>query len=306
MSAPAIEVRGLRKAYGDRIAVDGIDLTVPAASCVGILGPNGAGKTTTLRILTCLATRDAGDVRVLGHDPQHAPRRVKAGMGVVTQDDTLDLELTVEENLAVFARYHGMRDADAVSRTIFLLQMMELTSRRAERVERLSGGMRRRLQIARALVAEPRIVVLDEPTTGLDPQARHAVWDRLGALRERGVTILLTTHYMEEAAELCDTVAIMTGGRIVARGNPARLVGDVVGDWAGTLRSDEPDRVVDVARAAGLIAQRVDARRAVVFASSRESLEDFAGDRPLESLRPSSLEDVFLELTGRTLGETEG
>jgi lipooligosaccharide transport system ATP-binding protein len=280
--------------------VDGVDFTVERGTCVGLLGPNGAGKTTTLRILTCLASRDAGDVSILGLDPAIAPRAVKQRLGVVSQENTLDLELTVRENLTVFARYFGIRDADAVQRTEKLLQFMEIAHRAEHRVDRLSGGMQRRLQIARALVSDPELVVLDEPTTGLDPHARHVVWERLRRLRAAGATLLLTTHYMDEAAQLCDRVAIMSAGRVIAEGPPQELVERVVGAWTATIRSPaEP--VMAAAAAAGMGAHRIGDGLVAVFGPSGEALAELAGEGALELSRPASLEDVFLVLTGTQL-----
>ncbi len=295
----AVRVAGLRKSYGELVAVDGVDFDVAAGACVGLLGPNGAGKTTTLRILTCLASRDAGEVSVLGLDPATNPRELKARLGVVTQDNTLDLELTVRENLIVFARYFGIRDADAMQRTEELLQFMEIGGRANDRVDRLSGGMQRRLQIARALVSDPELVVLDEPTTGLDPHARHVVWERLRRLRADGATLLLTTHYMDEAAQLCDRVAIINGGRVIAEGAPGALVAETVGAWAGTIRGS--DEVILDAGNDGVMAHRLSDELVAVFGESHDALATFAGDRNLELSRPASLEDVFLVLTGDRL-----
>jgi len=301
-AAPAVHVVGLRKRYGTVVAVDGVDLTVETGSCVGLLGPNGAGKTTALRILSCLATRDAGEVSVLGLDPAREPRALKRRLGVVTQDNTLDLELTVRENLVVFARYFGIRDADAMRRTEELLQFMEISERAEHRVDRLSGGMQRRLQIARALVSDPELVVLDEPTTGLDPHARHIVWERLRRLRADGATLLLTTHYMDEAAQLCDRVAIMNAGRVIAEGPPEQLVARTVGAWAGTIRAPaEP--LLRAANGGPIAAHRLGDELVAIFGPSHDALAQFAGDRGLELSRPASLEDVFLVLTGAQLGE---
>lgn len=297
----AVAVAGLRKNYGDLTAVDGVDFEVAEGTCVGLLGPNGAGKTTTLRILTCLASRDGGEVSVLGHDPAREPRALKSRLGVVTQDNTLDVELSVRENLIVFARYFGIRDADAVRRTEELLQFMELRDRANHRVDRLSGGMQRRLQIARALVSNPQLVVLDEPTTGLDPHARHIVWERLRRLREDGATLLLTTHYMDEAAQLCDRVAIMNAGRVIAEGPPGTLVAQTVGAWAGTIRT--PAAAMLEAATGDVMAHRLNDGLVAVFGESHAALADFAGGRPLELSRPASLEDVFLVLTGDQLQE---
>jgi lipooligosaccharide transport system ATP-binding protein len=222
-AAPAVRATGLRKAYDGLVAVDGIDFAVPAASCFGFLGPNGAGKTTTMKMVYGLATVGEGRLEVLGLDVARRRREVKARLGVVPQNDNLDRDLTVRENLLVHAGYFGMRGAAAHERVEELLAFANLAERGGSQPRELSGGMRRRLLIARALVNRPALVVLDEPTTGLDPQARQTIWATLSALRREGVTLLLTTHYMEEAARLCDSLVIMDRGRIVAEGAPAEL-----------------------------------------------------------------------------------
>jgi lipooligosaccharide transport system ATP-binding protein len=230
---PAVRARGLRKSYNGRVAVDGIDFDVAPGICFGFLGPNGAGKTSTMKMIYGLAEIDAGELWVLGMDARLERRAVKARLGVVPQETNLDNDLTIRENLLVHARYFGLAGSWADERVAELLEFARLADRAGGRVQELSGGMRRRLLIARALVNDPDLVVLDEPTTGLDPQARRAMWAALERLRERGVTVLLTTHYMEEAARLCDHLLIMDLGRIVAEGGPEALVREHVGD--GTL-----------------------------------------------------------------------
>ena len=220
----AVAARALRKRYGSIVAVDGIDFDVAAAECFGFLGPNGAGKTTTMKMIYGLASVDHGELSVLGLDVRSQRRAVKARIGVVPREQNLDRELTVRENLAVQALYHGV-GAEADGRIDELLELALLRSRAEDRPQELSGGMKRRLLIARALVNEPELVVLDEPTTGLDPQARLAVWNLLDGLRSEGVTLLITTHYMEEAERMCDRLVIMDYGRIVAEGSPAELRG---------------------------------------------------------------------------------
>ena len=220
----AVRARGLRKAYGGIVAVDGIDFDVTAGECFGFLGPNGAGKTTVMKMVYGLAAVDAGALQVLGRDVTRDRREVKARLGVVPQEENLDKELSVRENLLVQAGFHGIRGPQAQGRAEELLEFALLTARADASPQELSGGMRRRLLIARALVNHPELVVLDEPTTGLDPQARHTLWQTLDGLRERGVTLLLTTHYMEEASRLCDRLVIMDHGRIVAQGAPGELV----------------------------------------------------------------------------------
>jgi len=223
VSGPAVSARGLRKSYDGLVAVDGVDFEVRRGECFGFLGPNGAGKTTTMKMIYGLAAVGEGTLEVLGLDVARERRAVKARLGVVPQEENLDRELTVRENLLVQAGYHGIDGAEAEERTGELLEFAALAGRAGSNIRELSGGMRRRLLIARALVNEPELVVLDEPTTGLDPQARQTLWQTLDGLRARGVTLLLTTHYMEEATRLCDRLVIMDYGRIVAEGSPAEL-----------------------------------------------------------------------------------
>ena len=292
---PAISLRGVRKHYGSIAAVAGINLDVERGEFLGLLGPNGAGKSTALRMVTCLTHRDAGDIEVLGVDPALKPRELKRRLGVVTQDNTLDLELTVRENLLVFARYFDVSTRDASLRADALLSFMQLSDRADARVDGLSGGMQRRLQIARALISEPELIVLDEPTTGLDPHARHIVWERLRALKSRGTTLLLTTHYMDEAAQLCDRVAVIDHGKIVAAGAPETLIRETVGEYAavvrGTLEGLDADR----------FRLPVGVDRTLVFGDSADALRDDLGAATIEVLRSASLEDVFLVLTGSAL-----
>ncbi len=225
MSAePAVLARDLRKSYDGRVAVDGIDFAVDPGTCFGFLGPNGAGKTTTMKMIYGLAEVGGGELRVLGMNVVSEPRRVKAHLGVVPQETNLDGEFTVLENLLVQASYFGIPRRDVESRAQELLEFTQLTERAGDKIETLSGGMKRRLLVARALINEPDIVVLDEPTTGLDPQARLAVWRAMEELKDRGVSLLLTTHYMEEAARLCDRLVIMDLGKIVAEGEPVELI----------------------------------------------------------------------------------
>jgi lipooligosaccharide transport system ATP-binding protein len=231
VSASAVVARALTKRYNGLLAVDGVDFDVHAGECFGFLGPNGAGKTTTMKMIYGLAQVGGGQLEVLGHDVARERRVVKARLGVVPQEDNLDRELTVAENLLVHAGYHGIRGAAAQARVVELLEFAWLQERAESRIQELSGGMRRRLLIARALVNRPELVVLDEPTTGLDPQARQTVWATLSAMRDEGVTLLLTTHYMEEATRLCDRLVIMHLGHIVAEGSPAEL----------TQRYEQPD-----------------------------------------------------------------
>jgi len=286
--------------------VAGIDIRVAPGECFGFLGPNGAGKSTTMRMLSCLAPRDAGELEVLGLDPALHPRRLKRRLGVVAQETTLDLELTVRENLLVFARYFDIPRAEARGRAAALLEMMALSDRADDPVDRLSGGMRRRLQIGRALINDPLLVLLDEPTTALDPQARHAVWERLRLLRAEGATLVLTTHYMDEAAQLCDRLVIMDHGRIVRTGRPADLVAEEVGREVLELRVAPGDIAGLAAIVDGIIrSHEVDGDLVLLFCDDAEALHGRvrAAGIPsrLQAARPAGLEDVFLRLTGRHL-----
>jgi lipooligosaccharide transport system ATP-binding protein len=305
----AVKARGLRKSFGDRLAVAEIDFEVEPGLCFGFLGPNGAGKTTTMKMIYGLAQIDGGELQVLGMDAASERREIKARIGVVPQETNLDGELTVRENLTMQARYFGIEQQRAATRADELLEFALLTDRADERVQNLSGGMKRRLLISRALMNEPELVVLDEPTTGLDPQARHAVWSLLDRLRRGGVTVLLTTHYMEEAARLCDRLLIMDDGRIVAEGEPAALVSEHAGREALELDLAEG---CDVEALLGALGQRAEDHELhdgslTLFADDAEELlrsldhERFPTDSAM--VRQATLEDVFLRLTGRTLRE---
>jgi lipooligosaccharide transport system ATP-binding protein len=306
---PAVSARTLTKSYGERIAVDGIEFEVEPGICFGFLGPNGAGKTTTMKMIYGLATVDGGELLVLGLDARRERREIKSRIGVVPQETNLDGDLTVRENLLQQARYFGIDHARTSKRTSELLEFALLADRADERIHSLSGGMKRRLLISRALIGEPELVVLDEPTTGLDPQARLAVWGALDRLRRRGVTLLLTTHYMEEAERLCDRLVIMDEGRIVADGRPPDLVRHHVGREVLELHLDEG---CDAERLVGSLDGRIQGhdlseRTLMLYADNAESLlEQLDHDTyPTESalVRRATLEDVFLRLTGRSLRE---
>jgi lipooligosaccharide transport system ATP-binding protein len=307
-SADAVRARGLTKSFDRVPAVRGIDFTIRARECFGFLGPNGAGKTTTMRMLGCQSPRDGGELSVLGLDPELEPRLIKRRLGVVPQEANLDLELTVRENLLVYARYFDIPRGIARERGDALLAFVQLAERADDEVQHLSGGMKRRLQIARALINAPDLILLDEPTTGLDPQARHLVWERLRELRRRGTTLVLTTHYMDEAAQLCDRLVIMDDGRIVCEGAPAQLVAEVVGREVLELRLAPADMPPLVARLDG----RLRGHQAVgdlllLFTDDAEALGAAARatgtSMEVQSARRASLEDVFLSLTGRSLRE---
>jgi lipooligosaccharide transport system ATP-binding protein len=304
-----VEARDLTKSYGDRAAVAGIDFEVGPGICFGFLGPNGAGKTTTMKMIYGLATVDGGQLSVLGMDAARQRREIKSRLGVVPQETNLDADLTVRENLMQQALYFGIDSEQAAARAGELLDFSLLSDRADERIHGLSGGMKRRLLISRALMGDPELVVLDEPTTGLDPQARLAVWQALDRLRRRGVTLVLTTHYMEEAERLCDRLVIMDEGRIVAEGRPADLVREHVGREVLELRLDEgcdADRLV--ASLDGRIqGHDLSERTLMLYADDAEAvLEELDHDVfPTESalVRRATLEDVFLRLTGRSLRE---
>ncbi|MEZ5145154.1 MAG: ATP-binding cassette domain-containing protein [Acidimicrobiales bacterium] len=305
--APLIEARSLTKRFGDFTAVDGIDVAVQPGECFGFLGPNGAGKTSTMRMIACVSPPTAGELRVLGMDVATSGRQVRARIGVVPQEDNLDTELSVAENLTVYGRYFGIPRAVLRGRVAELLEFAKLTDRADERVDPLSGGMKRRLTIARALVNEPELVLLDEPTTGLDPQARHLLWDRLHGLKQRGVTQVLTTHYMDEAEQLCDRLVIMDGGRIVDEGSPRQLIDRHATREVVELRvADDGLRAVLAAEAAAR-GDRVEAvaDRLIVYTPHGDATLAALGRHGLPSAsvleRRSTLEDVFLILTGRSL-----
>ena len=308
-SSAAVRARGVSKRFGERTAVAGIDFEVEPGICFGFLGPNGAGKTTTMKMVYGLATVDSGELTVLGMDARRERRQIKSRLGVVPQETNLDADLTVRENLLQQARYFGIDSAKAEERAAELLEFSLLADRGDERINGLSGGMKRRLLISRALMGDPELVVLDEPTTGLDPQARLAVWGALDRLRRRGVTLLLTTHYMEEAERLCDRLVIMDEGRIVAEGRPADLVRAHVGREVLELRLDENcDAERLVASLDGQIQGHDRSERTVMlYADDAEAvLEQLDHDSyPTESalVRRATLEDVFLRLTGRSLRE---
>ncbi len=302
--SPVISARGLTKRFGEFSAVDGIDFEVPPGESFGLLGPNGAGKSTTMRMIGAVSQRTAGELRVVGLDPDTHGPEIRSQLGVVPQEDNLDTELKVRDNLIVYGRYFGIPRAECARRADELLTFAQLEDKARARVDDLSGGMKRRLTIARALVNEPRILLLDEPTTGLDPQARHVLWDRLFRLKREGVTLVLTTHYMDEAEQLCDRLVVMDGGRIVAEGSPAELIARYSTREVLELRfppGDDGDHPLD-----GL-ADRVETLpdRILLYAHDGEAVLAAAhgrGVRPVSSLvRRSTLEDVFLRLTGRTL-----
>jgi len=298
----------LVKRYGEFAAVDGISFEVAPGESFGLLGPNGAGKSTTMRMVGAVSTRTAGRLEVLGLDPDEHGPEIRARLGVVPQQDNLDNELRVRENLLTYGRYFGLPRRVIAERADELLGFAQLADRRDAKVDELSGGMKRRLTIARALINDPRILLLDEPTTGLDPQARHILWDRLFRLKEQGTTLLLTTHYMDEAEQLCDRLVVVDHGRIMAEGSPAALIREYSTREVLEVRFGS-ERNADAAVALAGIGERLEvlADRVLLYADDGEAalVEVTArGLQPLTSLvRRSSLEDVFLRLTGRSLIE---
>ncbi len=308
MSEKLIVARGLTKTYGDFIAVDGIDFDVAKGESFGFLGPNGAGKSTTMRIIGATSVRTSGTLTILGKDPEVNGPQIRAHLGVVPQQDNLDDELTVSENIFIYGRYFGLSSSFINKKIPELLEFAQLEEKKNVKVEALSGGMKRRLTIARSLVSEPDILMLDEPTTGLDPQARHILWDRLFRLKEQGVTLLITTHYMDEAEQLCDRLIVMDKGKIMAEDSPAQLIKDYSTKEVLEVRfgSDRNQQMVDVLRP---LAQRIEVLpdRILLYATDGEQLLEqitAKGINPNTSLvRRSSLEDVFLRLTGRSLVE---
>jgi lipooligosaccharide transport system ATP-binding protein len=306
---PLIYARGLVKRFGSFTAVDGIDFDLTRGEAFGFLGPNGAGKSSTMRMIGCVSPPTAGELSILGMDPVTQGREIRARLGVVPQEDTLDVELTVRENLLVYGRYFGLPRDIIRERTAQLLEFVQLSDRAADQVEPLSGGMKRRLTIARSLINEPDILLLDEPTTGLDPQARHVVWDRLFRLKQRGVTLVLTTHYMDEAEQLCDRLVVMDGGKIAAGGSPRALIGQYSTPEVLELRFDPADHQQAADKVAAVPTDRLEvlADRILLYVTDGEAALAAVhgmGLEPITSLvRRSTLEDVFLRLTGRQLGE---
>jgi len=303
-----IYAHGLTKRFGALTAVDGIDFSVAPGEAFGFLGPNGAGKTSTMRMIGAVSPRTGGELRVLGMDPEQNGPGIRSRLGVVPQQDTLDMELTVGENLLIYGRYFDLPYRDIRDRATELLEFVQLNERRNDLVEPLSGGMKRRLTIARGLINEPELLLLDEPTTGLDPQARHLVWDRLYRLKQRGVTLVLTTHYMDEAEQLCDRLVVMDKAKIVAVGSPRQLIDEYVTREVLELRFPVGVQETLDGKLDGL-GERIERLpdRVLVYASDGEAVAATVHERGLRPdtvlVRRSSLEDVFLRLTGRSLIE---
>jgi lipooligosaccharide transport system ATP-binding protein len=301
-----IWARGLRKSFGDFEAVRGIDIDVRSGESFGFLGPNGAGKSSTMRMIAAVSPPSAGELRILGMDPATQGPQVRARLGVCPQEDTLDSELNVFDNLYVYGRYFGIPRAEVRERAGELLTFVQLGEKAGSKVDDLSGGMKRRLTIARSLINRPDVLLLDEPTTGLDPQARHLLWDKLFRLKQQGVTLVLTTHYMDEAEQLCDRLVVMDKGEIVAEGSPLELIGQHSTREVAELRFGVGEHDALAARVADL-GERVEVLPDRLLVYSHDGEEVIAqvherGLRPMAVLvRRSTLEDVFLRLTGRTL-----
>ncbi|HST84942.1 MAG TPA: ABC transporter ATP-binding protein [Kineosporiaceae bacterium] len=303
-----IRAKGLTKRFGEFVAVDGIEIEIRRGEAFGFLGPNGAGKSSTMRMIGCVSPLTGGELSVFGLDPMADGPAIRARLGVVPQQDSLDSELTVRENLITYGRYFGLARAEIAKRADELLKFAQLTDRADSPVEPLSGGMKRRLTIARALVNAPEILLLDEPTTGLDPQARHVLWDRLFRLKRQGVTLVLTTHYMDEAEQLCDRLVVMDGGKIVAEGSPRGLIAEHSTREVVEVRYDEPDQsqARDMLEL-GALAERIEELpdRLLIYTDDGDAVARLIEAGPLPPLsllvRRSTLEDVFLHLTGRRL-----
>ncbi len=306
MSQSLIHARGLTKKFGDFTAVDGIDFDVVKGESFGLLGPNGAGKSTAMRMIGATSQRTSGELTILGKDPEKFGPQIRAHLGVVPQQDNLDTHLTVTENLYIYGRYFGLSRKFVKGKIEELLAFAQLEDKRNSKVESLSGGMKRRLTIARALVSEPEILMLDEPTTGLDPQARHILWDRLFRLKEDGVTLLITTHFMDEAEQLCDRLVVMDKGSIMAEGSPAQLIKEYSTKEVLEVRFGS-ERNSQMANDLSQLCERIEELpdRILMYTEDGEELLERVYKKnfhPKTSLvRRSSLEDVFLRLTGRTL-----
>jgi lipooligosaccharide transport system ATP-binding protein len=303
-----IRAEDIVKKYGDFVAVDGISFEVQRGESFGLLGPNGAGKSTTMKMIAAVSTRTSGDLEVLGMDPNTDGPAIRSQLGVVPQEDNLDQELRVRENLITYGRFFGMSHAAVAKRADELLEFAQLTDRAKSKVEPLSGGMKRRLTIARSLMNDPQMLLLDEPTTGLDPQARHILWDRLFRLKEQGTTLVLTTHYMDEAEQLSDRIIVVDKGAIMAEGSPAQLIRQYSSKEVLEVRYGS-DKNKSVAKSIADIGERQEILPDRILIYSDNGERDLAvitkrGHHPTTSLvRRSSLEDVFLRLTGRTLVE---
>ncbi|KNZ69376.1 ABC transporter [Thermincola ferriacetica] len=307
---PVIKAHKLVKRFGSFTAVDAIDLSVMPGQCFGLLGPNGAGKSTTVKMITGLSPITGGTLEVFGLSIVTDARRIKAHLGVVAQDDNLDPELTVLENLIVYAGYFGIPKKEARQRAEELLSFMELEGKAGTKVDHLSGGMKRRLTIARALINKPKIIILDEPTTGLDPHARHIVWQKIRQLKENGTTVLLTTHYLEEASQLCDRLVFMHNGKIIDEGQPAALVSAHIGSHVLELAGGDFTAICRRLPGTNLInGFKLFGDTLYIYSNHGPQLQEWIKglsiDFSYQLLRPATLEDVFLKLTGRSLEDDQ-
>jgi len=309
MEPSIITANDLVKRYGDCTAVDGISFSVARGECFGILGPNGAGKTTTIRMISCLSPVTSGELSVDGMQAHLKERRIKSILGVVPQEDNLDPDLSVRQNLRAYSRYFNMPADVAAERIDEVLELMQLSAKGKDRIDELSGGLKRRLTIARGLINQPKILVLDEPTTGLDPQARHLVWQKLRLLRQQGVTILLTTHYMEEASHLCDRVVILNKGKVIAEGDPKGMIARYAGRDVVEIQAEGEERAAVLRRVEAIDGVTVEevADLLYVYVRGGNGFDVSALNLDEERIvqRRANLEDVFLMLTGRGLEDDE-
>lgn len=308
MSETLVKARGLTKRFDDLLAVDAIDFDIAKGKAFGFLGPNGAGKTSTMKMISTVSPITEGEMSVFGLDPRTQGRQIRQRIGVVPQEDNLDVELTVSENLYVYGRYHDMSRPEIRERTKELLDFAQLSDRADSPVEPLSGGMKRRLTIARALINDPELVILDEPTTGLDPQARHLLWDRLYRLKQRGSTLIITTHYMDEAEQLCDRLVVMDKAKIVAEGSPRGLIEEYAPREVVELRFADGQKEDAESKLEGLASRyEVLADRVLLYTDDADDTQRGVASRGLDPeqvlVRRSTLEDVFLRLTGRRLDD---
>jgi len=306
MTESLVQARGLTKKFDDFTAVDAIDFDIRKGEAFGFLGPNGAGKTSTMKMITTVSPITEGKLSVFGIDPNVDGRSIRQRIGVVPQEDNLDLELTVFENLYIYGRYHDMKKSEITSRIDELLDFAQLTERKDSEVEPLSGGMKRRLTIARALINNPELIILDEPTTGLDPQARHLLWDRLYRLKREGATLIITTHYMDEAEQLCDRLVVMDQGKIAAEGSPRELIQQYAPREVVELRFINGQKEDAVSKMDGLASRsEVLADRVLLYTDDADATQEGLQSRGIHTeqvlVRRSTLEDVFLRLTGRRL-----
>ena len=303
--APVVVARDLVKRYEDLTAVDRISFDINQGEIFGFLGPNGAGKSTAIRMIQCVSPVTSGKLEVLGMDVRERPREIKARLGVAPQDNNLDPDFNVIQNLTSYARYFGIPKAQAARRAEELLEFMQLSEKRDVMIENLSGGMKRRLIVARALINDPDLIILDEPTTGLDPQARHLIWERVRQLKREGRTIILTTHYMDEAEQLCDRLVIMERGKPLVEGEPKRLIADVAGDCVMEAIETDGDEAERYLRSLGQQVERSADRLYVYSKDCRTINQEFRRLHPeiYSVIRPATLEDGFLRLTGRRLKE---